>query len=45
MAFADEVARKTAAETEKATQRQRDMEHRDGAGHSGDTSRQSDQVH
>ena len=52
VAFAEEVARKTAAETEKATQRQRDMiekmhamEHRDGAGHSGDTSRQSDQVH
>lgn len=52
VAFADEVVRKTAEETEKATQRQRDMiekmhatGQRDGAGRSRDTSRQSDQAH
>jgi hypothetical protein len=52
VAFADEVVRKTAEETEKATQRQREMiekmhatGHRDGAGRSHDTSRQSDQAH
>ena len=52
VAFADEVVRKTAEETEKATQRQREMiekmhatGHRDGAGRSRDTSRQSDQAH
>ncbi|WFR81565.1 phasin family protein [Janthinobacterium rivuli] len=52
VAFADEVVRKTAEETEKATQRQREMiekmhaaGHRNGAGHSRDTSRQSDQAH
>lgn len=51
-AFADEVVRKTAEETEKAAQRQREMiekmhatGRRDGAGHSRDTSRQSDQAH
>ncbi|WP_035826423.1 phasin family protein [Janthinobacterium sp. RA13] len=52
VAFADEVVRKTAEETEKATQRQREMiekmhaaGHRNGAGQSRDTSRQSDQAH
>lgn len=52
VAFADEVVRKTAEETEKATQRQREMiekmhamGHRDGAGRSHDNSRQSDQAH
>ncbi|APA69367.1 MULTISPECIES: phasin family protein [unclassified Janthinobacterium] len=52
VAFADELVRKTAEETEKATQRQRELiekmqvsGHRDGAGHSRDTSRQSDQAH
>ncbi|MGK5058836.1 phasin family protein [Janthinobacterium sp. LB2P49] len=52
VAFADEVMRKTAEETEKATQRQREMiekmhatGQRDGAGHGRDTSRQSDQAH
>ena len=49
VAFADEVVRKTAEETEKATQRQRELiekmhvgGHRDGAGHSHDTSTQAD---
>ena len=52
VAFADEVVRKTAEETEKATQRQRDMiekmhatGHRDGAGQGRETGRQSDQAH
>lgn len=52
VAFADEVVRKTAEETEKATQRQREMiekmhaaGRRDGVAHSRDTSRQSDQAH
>lgn len=52
VAFADELVRKTAEETEKATQRQRELiekmqvsGHRDGAGRSRDTSRQSDQAH
>jgi hypothetical protein len=52
VAFADEVVRKTAEETEKATQRQRDMiaqmhatgQH-DSAGRSQDTRWQSDQAH
>ena len=52
VAFADEVVRKTAEETEKATQRQREMiekmhatGHRNGSGSSRDTSRQSEQAH
>lgn len=52
VALADEVVRKTAGETEKATQRQREIiekmhatGHRDGTGHGRDTSRQSDQAH
>ncbi|MCM2569170.1 phasin family protein [Janthinobacterium kumbetense] len=52
VAFADEVVRKTAEETEKATQRQREMIERmhatapsNGAGRSRDTGRQSDQAH
>jgi phasin family protein len=52
MAFADEVVRKTAEETEKATQRQREMIEKmhvtglsDGAGHRRDASRQADQAH
>ena len=52
VAFADDVVRKTAEETEKATQRQREMiekmhaaGHRDGAGGSRDTGRQSEQAH
>ena len=50
-AFADEVVRKTAEETEKATQRQRELiekmhagDHRDGAGRKRDTSPQPDQA-
>ena len=52
VAFADELVRKTAEETEKATQRQREMiekmhatGHRNGSGSSRDTSRQSEQAH
>ncbi len=52
VAFADEVVRKTAEETEKATQRQRDLiekmhagSHRDGTGQGRDTGRQSEQAH
>ena len=52
VAFADEVVRKTAEETEKATQRQHEVIEKmhtagrsDGAGRSRDTSRQSDQAH
>lgn len=51
VAFADELVRKTAAETEKATQRQRELiekmhvsGHHDGDGRSRDTGRQSDQA-
>lgn len=52
VAFANELVRKTAEETEKATQRQREMiekmhatGHRNGSGSSRDTSRQSEQAH
>ena len=52
VAFADEVVRKTAEETEKATQCQREMIEKmhatgrhDGAGRSRETGRQSDQAH
>lgn len=52
VAFADEVMRKTAEETEKATQRQREMiekmqvgGHRDGAGHNHDSGPQAKQPH
>ena len=52
VAFADEVVRKTAEETEKATQRQRELIEkmhvggpRDGAGRSRDNSTQADQAH
>ncbi|MGK5052538.1 phasin family protein [Janthinobacterium sp. RB2P8] len=52
VAFADEVVRKTAEETEKATQRQREMIEKmhatgrhDGAGRSRETGKQSDQAH
>lgn len=51
-AFADEVVRKTAEETEKAAQRQRELIEKmqaggqhDGAGRNNDTGRQSDQAH
>ena len=51
-AFADEVVRKTAEETEKATQRQRELIEKmhagarsDGAGRGSDASRPSDQAH
>ena len=51
-AFADEVVRKTAEETEKATQRQRDMlekmhatGQREGVGRSRDTGKQADPAH
>ena len=51
VAFADEVVRKTAEETEKATQRQRELiekmhagGHRDGAGQGRDTGRQPEQA-
>ena len=52
VAFADEVVRKTTEETEKATQRQRELIEkmhvggpRDGAGRSHDNSTQADQAH
>ncbi|MGK5030416.1 phasin family protein [Janthinobacterium sp. DSP2-3-3] len=52
VAFADEVVRKTAEETEKATQRQREIIEKmhatgrhDGAGRSHETGKQSDQAH
>ena len=52
VAFADELVRKTAEETEKATQRQREIIEKmhatgrhDGAGRSHETGKQSDQAH
>ena len=52
VAFADEVVRKTAEETEKAVQRQHELIEKmhaggqhDGAGRKHDTGRQSDQAH